>query len=344
MSKISEILANQDVESVKNSYYRAPKVNPSVSQPNPKSILISTVEETVTLNKIDEVILYIISSFKFSPIWMLEQWFEQYSLKAEPVIISWVNIGLVWLEESAMGPIVRPTLFLLNLFKEEATKYSAVPFNLMNHTCSEQSITFDIFMGNSNSELWNILKDETSLLPAYHPLGIKPDNDTGTVAIREGEFKIAKLQVESELTKIITNEEEIYREMQARVKYSKEFADFSKFPIIKIDKDTGKVTMQTPDIIVPVGRKEGKPQSCAIEIELSSKHKRKYDQILFNYKNNIKFGKLFYLVGDRRIGALIKESYKRIGGLGMCELYLVPYSPPAQTLKNYFNKEIYGEK
>ena len=72
-----------------------------------------------------------------------------------------------------------------------------------------------------------------------------------------------------------------------------------------------------------------------LEIELTPKAADKYIGILENYKDNIKFGKLFYLCGSLRIARYVKEAYKTIKGLGDCDLYLLPFTAPAQRLSNF---------
>ena len=54
-----------------------------------------------------------------------------------------------------------------------------------------------------------------------------------------------------------------------------------------------------------------------------------------NYKDNLVFGKLFYLCGNSRISDLVTNAYKKVGGLGACRLFIVPYVAPAQRLSNF---------
>ena len=95
------------------------------------------------------------------------------------------------------------------------------------------------------------------------------------------------------------------------------------------------MSTQKPDVVIPIPRVNGQAQSCSIELELTAKNPEKYDQIMRNYKNNIVFGKLFYLCGNSRIADLVTSAYKNIGGLGSCRLFIVPYVAPAQRLSNY---------
>ena len=54
-----------------------------------------------------------------------------------------------------------------------------------------------------------------------------------------------------------------------------------------------------------------------------------------NYKDNIKFGTLLYFCGTARIARMVREAFDVVGGLGTCELFLLPYTPPAMKLSNY---------
>ena len=331
-----ELLALQDKESVKNSYYRSPRVAPHIQQISDSQIEVKTIEESTIISRVEEVILYILSSFKFIPVWLIQQWIDN----SYDIITSWINVGLTWAETTSMGVFLRPTRFLLDMFKIEDDKYIEIPFGMLNHTCSEEQILFDIMLGHEQSELWQIIKEEETL-PCYHPLHLKFEDEQGTIAIREADFRIGFKRYSTE--EILKKEEEIQREVRAEVKYSSEFSEFDRFPIVTFN-DNKEVVTQTPDIIIPIPRDRGKAKSFAIEIELSPKTADKYVNIMKNYKDNIKFGKLFYLIGSQRIAKLIKDAYKYVGGLGQCELFLVPFVPPQQKLSNYSKEsEIYQQ-
>ena len=183
---------------------------------------------------------------------------------------------------------------------------------------------------HQNSEFWQIIKTEDTLLPCYHPLEIKVENDEGTIAIRESNFSVNRYKPKE----IIQKDEDLAREIKSGERYTSEFADFSLFPIVGVDKNNSLVT-KIPDVIVPVPRNNMLPQSYAIEIELTSKLPEKYTEIMLLYKDNIKFGKVFYLCGTARIARLIKEAFKEVNGLGNCQLYIIPFVSPAIKLISY---------
>lgn len=331
-NKTLDILAIQDKESTKNTYYRAPKNSPHIKKIDDFSIEVKTIDETVIIKKLEEVILYIISSFKFVPFWLIQQWFFTFTRTTGFKDVSkWIRVGLVWAETSSMGVFIRPTKFLLDMYKVEDTKFIEIPFGLLNHNCAEQQLVFDLMMGNNKSEMWLVIQDEETL-PVYHPLGIKSENDTGTVAIRESDFRIGYKRYDT--SEVLEKEEELVRQIKSGKKYTEEFTDFSRFPIVKVNED-GEVVTQTPDIVVPIPRKEGKAESYALELELTPKAAKRYLNIMKNYKDNIKFGKLFYLCGSLRIARLVKDAYKAVGGLGDCDLFLLPFKAPAQRLETF---------
>ena len=335
--KTLNILSIQDKESVKNSDYRAPKRSPGIKKLSDTEIEVRTVDDGCIISKLEEAILYIIATFKFCPFWLIQQWF--YSIEKNDgfeKVSSWVQVGLVWAETTSMGIFLRPTKFLFDMFKVEDEKFLEIPFGMLNHTCAEQQIVFDIQMANPESELWMIIKDEETL-PVYHPLDLKFENESGTICIREGDFRLGFKRHSTE--ELLQREQEIRKQIKSEMKYTEEFNDFSRFPIVNFNNETQELITQTPDIIVPIPRDKGKAKSYAIEIELTPKTIEKYNNIMLNYKDNIKFGKLFYLCGSQRIAKLVKDAFKNVQGLGSCEMYLLPFTAPQQRLQDYTLKE-----
>lgn len=332
-----DILEIQDSEAVKNTFYRYPKITPTINKYN-DYVEVKTIEDSISIRKLEEIILYIIADFKFSPIWLIQQWYEDYNKNGYDIVEKWIKVGLVWAETSTMGVFIRPTKFLLDMMAIENQSYIDIPFGLLNHTCAEEQMCFDIMMGNPKSELWNMIKNDP-VLPCYHPLNIHVENDSGTTIIREGLFSINRFKPQELLQK----QDIIKKEILAKKQFTSEFNDFSLFPIVTYTDDN-KIITQKPDVIVPIPRIDGKAQSYSIELELSAKTPKKYEQIMKNYKNNLTFGKLFYLCGNRRIANLVTEAYKLVGGLGSCRLFIIPYASPAQRLSNFTEVEETAQK
>ena len=329
-----DILELQDSENVKNTFYRYPKISPHLTKFD-NHYEIKTIDNQISIYKIEEIILYIIADFKFAPIWLIQQWFEDYNKNGYEIIENWIKVGIVWAEPSSMGVFIRPTKFLFDLMEIDDTNYRDIPFGLLNHTCAEEQIVFDLSMGNNKSELWNLLKAD-KLLPCYHPLKIQVAQDTGTFVIREEHFKINHFkpqEIKDEQDKLIqsikTSNNNFTLEFQGDGK-----GNYPLFTLVNYT-DKGIMVTQKPDTIIPIPRLNGQPQSCSIELELSAKTPQKYEQIMKNYKNNLIYGKLFYLCGNNRIAKLVTDAYKSVGGLGSCRLFIIPFVAPAQRLSNF---------
>lgn len=323
-----DLLEIQDKEAVKNTYYRSPKVTPHITKFE-DHYEIKTIDNSTNIYKIDEVVLYIIADFKFAPIWLIKQWYEDYNLDGYNAVVSWISVGIVWAETSPLGVFIRPTRLLFDIMDIKNVNYIGIPFGLLNHTCAEEQLVFDITMGNNKSELWQLIKKEETL-PCYHPLKLKTVNDTGTIIIREDQFNVNHYKP----NQILEKQDDLIRDIETNKKYTLEFNDFSYFVLTNYTEDNNLIT-QKPDLAIPIPRKEGKPQSYSIELELSSKSPDKYIQIMKNYQNNLIYGKLFYLCGNTRIAKLVTDAYKTVGGLGTCRLFIVPFVPPAQKLSTY---------
>lgn len=332
MGDAFDLLSIQDQEAVKNTYYRYPKITPHIVKYT-EYIEVKTIDDKVYLTKLEEVILYIVSEFKFVPIWLIQQWYNDYQKVAYDIIKTWIKVGLVWADNWETGVFLRPTKFLLDMMDIQDQSWVDIPFGLLNHTCAEEQMMFDIMMGNRYSELWTKVKDlDKLLLPCYHPLHIKPATEEGTIIIREANFKCNRYS-EKEL---IDSRNKLKQDiLKSTTPLTPEFGNWSLFPIVSYAEKTNKLITQTPDVIIPVPRNNGKAQSYAIELELSIKTPQKYKQIMLNYKNNIVFGKLIYLCASANIKQKVIEAYKEVKGLGTCKLYVVDYNSPAQRMENY---------
>ena len=342
----TDLLKLQDGEQVKNSYYRSPRVSPNIRKEGPDCLVVYTAEDRVEIIQLEEVILYVISEFKFAPYWLVQKWYDDVlndAKKAFVAISSWLKVGLVWVETTPTGVYLRPTRFLLDIYNEDVEKknYEPIPFNNLSHNIAEAQLVFDIMYGNPKSELWNIVKDE-DLLPKYHP--ILTDLNTGevglkdgTIVIREAIFRKGNMYKSAE--QLMEQESLIKDQIRSGARFTEEFSDFSLFPIVTVNQtgaeNKGELYTQNPDLLIPIPRKEGIAQSYAIELELTAKTAERYDLIMQSYKNNIKFGKVFYLCASQRIMKMVKDAFNRANGLGTCQLFIVPYTAPSMEIANF---------
>lgn len=337
-----ELLTLQDQEAAKNTFYRRPKKSPHVVL-HEDHVEYKTIDDSTKIYKIDEVTLYILCEFTFIPVWLVQQWYEAFNLNGYDSIESWIKVGLAWCQPTALGVYIRPTKFLLDQMEipEKEQIFRGLPFNLMNHTCSEEQVMFDVMMGNEYSELWNLIKAEANKFPCYHPLKIQPKaNEKGTIILGENSFRENRFNPEE----ILQGQEQIRRDIIAQKVFSAEFSNWSLFPIVDgIDKN-GKLYTQRPDLIVPIPRENGEARSCAIEMELTAKSDNRYEKIMQNYKNNDRFGKLYYLCGNDKIATRVSNAFNKVKGLGKCRLFIVSYTPPAQQLSSFSLKDIEEQK
>ena len=73
-----DLLKLQDGEQVKNTDYRSPRVSPTIQMISDDCLVVKTIDCSVEIRRIDEVILYILADFKFLPYWLIQQWTEDY--------------------------------------------------------------------------------------------------------------------------------------------------------------------------------------------------------------------------------------------------------------------------
>lgn len=339
MNSQLELLEIQDEEAVKNTYYRYPKVTPHINLFE-EYVEIKTIDDKVDLYKIDEVILYIIARFRWAPAWLIQQWFEVFTMNGYERIEQWIRVGLVWAQTGSTGVFIRPTYFLFDLVdvkeigkdgNKYAPSYIDIPFNLLNHTCAEMQIVFDVMIGNPKSEIWYFIKDKPCL-PPYHPLNIKTVNDSGVPILVEDEYKGS-----IDPTTLRDKQDKLIDSIRLGSKFTYEFQDYSLFTLSTYDdKVKNGIYTQRPDLVIPAFRDpNGKPQSWAIEMELSAKSGNRYDKIMMSYKNNQIYGFLLYLCGNNYIVEQVKKAYKEAGGLGTCRLFVAPWVAPAQRITNY---------
>jgi len=329
-----ELLEIQDQEAVKNTYYRYPKVTPHINMFE-EYVEIKTIDDVTHIHKIDEVVLYIVARYRWVPAWLAQQWFEVYNINGYDRIEQWIRVGLVWAQTGSTGVFIRPTYFLFSLMDIKETYYTDIPFNLLNHTCAEMQIMFDVMIGNPKSEIWYFIKN-SPCLPTYHPLKIKPAQDGGVPILTEEEYRGS-----IDATKIREGQDKLIQSIRSGSRFTAEFQDYSLFTLATEDDSKNKngIYTQRPDLVIPAFRIEGKPQSWAIEMELTAKTGVRYDKIMQSYKDNLIYGYVLYLCGNNYIVEKVKNAYKEIGGLGNCRLFVAPWTAPAQRITNYSAKE-----
>lgn len=334
MNSQLELLAIQDQEAVKNTYYRYPTVTPHNTLYE-TYVEVRTIDDSVKLYKIDEVILYVIARFKWAPAWLVQQWFEVANIKnGYDQMEKYIKVGLVWAQASSTGVFLRPTKYLFNMMDVKENNYTEIPFNLLNHTCAEMQIVFDAMYGNTQTELWYFIS-KLQRLPAYHPLKIKVENDFGVPIFTEDEFRYS-----FNPEHLAESQNKLIQSINSGARWTEEFKDLSLLTLVTEDeKSKSGIYTQRPDLVIPSFRNNHAPQSIAIEMELSQKIGARYDKIMQSYKDNLIYGSVLYLCGNNSIVTKVKEAYQRAGGLGSCKLLVAPWAAPAQRIKTYSYEE-----
>lgn len=292
-------------------------------------IRYSTSKVSVEIAPFDEIILTIIMKFMFTPVWLIKQFYNHSfdivgnDITVEEILNKWVELGIVWRESDVTGQYLRPTYALFKLFRQDPYPYHNLPFNMLRHTICEQQVVFDIMSGNSE-----ILKYEETM-PRISELGFD-FKLSGTNVISEKDFRNPSLF--KDYSKITDTENKINQGMKDGLKVTPELLDFRLFNIVKKIDNTGVVrndfSFHIPDLIIPNLRKNGKPQSIAIEVELTNK-RFGYEETIKRYKNNNKFGSLYWLVNDEATANYIRMAYEKEGGTGDCKMKILEFIIPS---------------
>lgn len=323
-----------------NTWSRSRTVNPNIEKIDNR-IIVKTDDAETSISSYEEAMLQIVANFHFAPAWLVEDWIERSNvlslLTAKEVILSWINVGLVWIEGSVTGEYLRPTEFLHKMFGIQSVKYTDIPFNQLTHTVCEQDIMFDVFTANKNNPLYENFDD--IFIQKFSPLGLDTELVEGTNIIREGEFRNVDVYGRNNIDKLNDSENKIKEGMKAGIRVTEELKDFKKFILVQKHSNTGIVakdySFHLPDLIIPIPREEdGSPQSIAIEVELSIKSQNSYNEIMQRFKNNIKFGHIVYFTPNGTIVEALKNAYQQADGLGDTTLTIYEYTIPSMS-SNY---------
>lgn len=285
------------------------------------------------IDSFDEIILTIIIKFLFCPIWLIKKFYSfsnpitgngEY---ADYKINNWIKLGMIWKEPSVTGIYIRPTYALFKLFGETPYKYTNIPFNMLTHSICEEYVMFLIMSGNSQ-----IVEDNRDiLLPRISELGFKNDN-SGTNILAEEDFRNPILYSQEGIDKIIETDNSIKLALQKKLQISNELTDFRQFVLCKKINNTGQVKkdyiFHVPDMIIPTLRKDGHPQSIAIEVELTNKRSVNYEETMKRYKDNNKYGSVYWLCSTASTIQNLREAYKTTGGTGSCITKVIEFEIP----------------
>lgn len=316
-------------------------------------ITLAVNNKVATIDSFDEIILTIILKFLFMPVWFIKQCYNTKILvsvdTAENKINSWVQTGLIWIESSVTGSYVRPTYALFNLFGENPYQYSAIPFSLLTHTICEEKIMFEVMSGISEINK----KEKDILLPRFSELGFDLENEDqvdislldesiqtkstikklGTNILAEEDFRNPNMYSVEGIRELSDVENKINQGIKNKAQITPELENFRNFVLVKKLNNTGVVkkdyAFHVPDLIIPCLRVNGMPRSIAIEVELSNKRAINYVETLTRYKNNNKYGSVYWLCNTPNISNALRQAYDEIGGTGTCKTVLMEFIIPS---------------
>lgn len=303
------------------------KTVPSITR-NGSVITYSTSLVSVDISAFDEIVLTIIMKFLFVPVWLVKQ-FYQSEIKmvgnedyVDEMVHKWIKLGIVWKESEVTGQYLRPTYALFQMFQQPPYRYCNIPFNTLRHTICEEKVMFDVMSGASE------IIEKEKVMPRVSELGFE-GKLSGTNVIAEEDFRNPSLF--GEYRKIMDVEYGVNEGMKRGSKVTPELQDFRYFNIVKKVDNTGNVKsdfkFHVPDLIIPVIRDKGKPMSIAIEIELSNKRVN-YVESMERYKDNNKFGVVYWLCATPQIATYLREAYEQVGGTGSCRTELLEFIIP----------------
>lgn len=299
-----------------------------------EKIIMTRGNNSAEIDPFDEIILTVLLKFLFIPVWLVKQFYNKWMITGlenpQNKIDDWIKLGLVWEFGSPTGLYLRPTWALFKLFGQSPEKFYGIPYNTLAHTVSEEQVFFDILTGYSTI-VNNEKKIGNLLLPRISELGFKDDN-RGTNVITEPDFRNPYLYQDKGIKELNDTEHRINEAMKNGEKFTPELENFNQFTLVKKINNTGNIKkdfkFHLPDLIIPNLRDDkGNPTSIAVEVELSNK-RGGYLETMERYKNNNKFGSVYWLVDSNAIAKSLRDAYKQTKGTGTCKTYIMEFVVP----------------
>ena len=302
--------------------------------------VLTSEQGKLSINKFDEIILYIIAKFKFLPSWMAQQWYKDRSNvtlgeDSNSKLRSFIDFGLIYEFPSAVAVFLMPTDRLANLFGINLGNFTDPPYNTLTHTISEEQVMFDCLSGQAS-----YLK-EIKTIPYVSNLGL---GTIGSYCIPESDYSIRNSYFRKHVEEFNDQEARLAQEVLEGKQITT--PDFKEFKMT-IHKKTNQYDydMKIPDLSVLAPRviKDGLavPQSIALEVELTCKGTGAYEKIFDLFWDNLKFGHCVYLVSNARTKKCLSEAFDNISKTHSkenqtcqfhVEEFIIPYNRE-QTIK-----------
>lgn len=310
--------------------------------------ILTSEQGKLSLDIIDEIILYIILKFRFCPLWLAKDWYEENSIgtyigeeKSVNKLKSFIDFGLLYELPSAVATFLMPTNKLASLFNIELGNFINPPYNTLTHTISEEQVMFDFMSGRSD-----YLKDIPHI-PFVSNLGLGK-YEKGTVVIPESEYSLRSSFIKKHLPLLNDQEASLTKEvLDGKLITTVDMKELQLVIHKKISKE--EFDFKVPDLSILAPRKLNKdgiamPQSTALEVELTNKGWKSYYRLLDLYWDNLKFGNCIYLTPDKGIKDNLTKAINKLyddhekdGIEQTCQFYVVEFEIP------YNKQDMIGE-
>lgn len=280
-----------------------------------KYVLISE-NGRLKLDIFDEIVLYIISKFRFCPSWLVRQWYKSSNNSTigndlgKTKLRSFIDFGLLYEFPSAVAVFLMPTDRLASMFNINLGSFVNPPYNTLTHTISEEQIMFDCMTGKAN-----YLKG-IKCIPYVSSLGL---GTSGAICIPESDYSIRNTYFSKHIEEFNDQEARLIKEMiDGNIITTPDFKEFKLTIHKKIDQYNYDLKIPDLAVLAPRVLKDvdgmdfAMPKSVALEVELTCKGTQKYIDILDIYWDNVKFGTAVYLVNAKKTRDCIVEAYKEV--------------------------------
>lgn len=299
--------------------------------------ILKSEEGKLKLDIRDEIVLYIILKFRFCPSWLAQQWYSEEQLflgsdHSRTKLRGFIDFGLIYEFPSATCVFLMPTERLAALFNTRLGNFNNPPYNTLTHTISEEQVMYECMTGSTT------YLGDTKAIPYISSLGLGQLDD-GNFTLPECDYNIRNSYFNEHIPEFNDQEARLSEEILAgKLITTPDFKENKLTIHKKIDQNT--YDLKIPDLAVLAPRKliDGiaMPQSVALEVELTPKSVKKYENIIKLYWDNLKFGKVVYLINEKktkdnlmRAYAKVKQEYEFGGVDRTCEFvfteFIVPY-------------------
>lgn len=290
---------------------------------------------SMEIDSFDEAVLYIILSFRFCPLWLVRQWYSTRdrivtASSGSSKIREMLDMGLVYEFPSAVAVFLMPTERLAGLFGSKLGGFNNPPYNTLTHTISEQQVMFECLTGQAD-----YISDVTCI-PHISFLGLSA---IGSECIPELEYSVTNKSFKREIEKYNDQEYHLFEQMTDGSDNPITDVDFRERSLVihkKVDQYDYDIKIPDLAVLAPREIRDGikYPKSIALEVELTRKGVESYKKILDIYWDNLKFGRVVYLVNDRKTAEQLSKAYSYVREKNMdddcqtCELKIVEFQVP----------------